>query len=302
MSALPSIDRYLTFNGKPSPWSIATLLRSTECEAVLLLPNAFRAGLAAWLSRIPRRVGYARDGRTLLLTHRVAAPRLKKKHAIVPAVRHYLKLLEPFDLPERSRRLELLLSDDDAAAAHRVLDEARLASGAAATKPLAVFVPGGHYGSAKLWPAKHFADLADRLAADGFAVGLSVAPGERATSDAIVAAASSPVVDLSRHGLDLASLKGVITRAAVVVTNDTGTRHVAVGLNKPVVTLFGPTDPKRTTLDYPLERELWLDDVPCRPCQLKQCPLPEPQTQQCLRDLSPQMVHDAVREVLSLRK
>ena len=295
LAGLASLDAIEPVDGKPSSVRLARQLRSLHADVALLLPNAFRSAAAAWLARVPRRIGYARDGRGLLLTDKVAAPRVgrwpRRSHAVVPAVRHYLGLLAAMNLPEAGRRLELSLVDADTAAADAVAASAGLGN-----KPLAVFVPGGRYGSAKLWPSEHFAALAHRLAGDGFDVGLSIAPGEREVADAI--ANGSPAIDLSKHGLSLHAAKGLLARADVVVTNDTGARHVAVAFGRRVVTLFGPTDPKRTTLDHPLERELWLDDVPCRPCQLKRCPLPEPQTQRCLRELTPDRVLEACRALL----
>lgn len=296
LNGLPSIDEIVPVADKRSIPAAARLLKATSPDAVLLLPNAFRWAAVARLAGIPTRIGYARDGRSWLLTHPVAAPRVgtwpRRKHAIIPAVRHYLGLLKPFDLPENGRLLELAVTPDDQAAADRVAASAGL-------KPddrVAVFVPGGRYGSAKLWPAEHFASLADKLATGGYRVAVSTAPGEKRVAATVAQQARAEVVVLADHGLTLSALKAMIGRASVVVTNDTGTRHVAVALGTSTVTLFGPTDPKRTTLNAPREVELFVD-VPCRPCQLKRCPLPEPQTQRCLRELSPDAVASAVAQL-----
>jgi len=271
-------------------------LKLRQLDVAFLLPNSLRAALLAWRAGAVRRIGYARDGRGWLLTDRVAAPMAgawpRRRHAIVPAIRHYLGLLRAFDLPEAGRRMELAVTADERAAGEAVLASAGVGG------RYAVLVPGGRYGSAKLWPAGHFATLARQLADDGLAVVISTAPGEHDVADGI--AAKSPAVALHEHGLRLGALKAILASAAVCVTNDTGARHVAIALGTPTVTLFGPTDPLRTTLGVAVERELRVD-VPCRPCQLKACPLPEPQTQRCLRELSPERVRDAVVEVMSTR-
>ena len=93
--------------------------------------------------------------------------------------------------------------------------------------------------------------------------------------------------------MTLGALKAICGRIDLMVTNDTGPRHMAVAMGTRVVTLFGPTDPHWTTLDYPREIELW-EDVFCRPCQLKVCPIDH----RCMTRLLPERVLEASRELL----
>jgi len=81
-------------------------------------------------------------------------------------------------------------------------------------------------------------------------------PGEREVLTSVHRAAKTPLIDLSERGVTLGSLKAVIQRAALVITNDTGPRHIAAALGTPVVTLFGPTDHRWTTLHDVRERIL----------------------------------------------
>jgi len=85
---------------------------------------------------------------------------------------------------------------------------------------------------------------------------VSGSPGERDLAGEVVQAARWPVVNLVDRGVALGALKAVVARCALMITNDTGPRHVAAALGRPVVTLFGPTDHRWTTINHRRERIL----------------------------------------------
>jgi heptosyltransferase II len=91
----------------------------------------------------------------------------------------------------------------------------------------------------------------------------------------------------------LGVLKGLLARCEVLVTNDTGPRHIAKAFGRGVVTIFGSTDPRWTQTQYPLERKVQVA-VPCGPCMLKRCPLDH----RCMQLVTAEMVCSAAREVL----
>src|SRR5205823_9492771 len=108
--------------------------------------------------------------------------------------------------------------------------------GAAGQSPLIILNPGAQYGAAKLWKADYFAELADRFIDDlGATVLLSAAPRERAIVEAIQRRMKHAAVDLSTKGMTLGSLKEIIRRCDLMVTNDTGPRHIAAAMDVPVV-------------------------------------------------------------------
>ncbi len=155
--------------------------------------------------------------------------------------------------------------------------------------------PGAQYGAAKLWKAEHFAALADRLVDErGATVLLSATPKERHIVEAIRGHMRRPAVDLSVAGMTLGSLKEVVRRCDLMVTNDTGPRHVAAALGVPVVTVFGPTFPEWTDIYYPAERQVSIP-VFCGPCQKKVCPLDH----RCMTGVTPDMVWDASLQLLT---
>jgi len=237
--------------GAGGPTRLAGAIRAAAPEAVLLLPNNFRSALAARLAGAPVRIGYRRDGRGWLLTHPVAAQRSETP---TPTLEYYLSLAAhalAADAEAIDRRMELFITDDERARADELL--------AGVTPPYIVLNPGGNL-AAKRWPPDRFAAVAAALhESHGLAALITGAPREREIADAVIAAAGpeqNPIVSLIPRGLTLGALKPVLQRAAIVITNDTGPRHVAAALGRPLVSLFGPTDQRWTTIGFPRERRL----------------------------------------------
>jgi ADP-heptose:LPS heptosyltransferase len=103
-------------------------------------------------------------------------------------------------------------------------------------RPLAVLHPGAS-DPRRRWPAERFAEVADALAADGCRVVVTGTAEELPITRALLAAARAPVVDLAGR-LDLSALVGLLARAAVVVSNDTGPLHLAAAVGASTVGLF----------------------------------------------------------------
>jgi heptosyltransferase II len=248
LRGLPWIDATIAcpMKGLGGVWRLGAVLRSAKPDAVIALPNSFRAALGMRLSGAGIRVGYDRDHRGWLLTHRFAPPPREKPIAMVE---HYAQLAEfAFGVQAIDRRIALKTAPEEHAAADRLLEGVR--------QPFVLLNPGANRAD-KRWPAERFAAVADALAASrGVEVVVTGAPSETDIVSAVIAAAKTPIVSLAVRGVRLGSLKAVIERAALVITNDTGPRHFAAALGTPVVTLFGPTDHRWTTLVGANERLL----------------------------------------------
>lgn len=239
----------------------AAKLRHGRFDTALLLTNSFSTALTARMAGIPRRIGYDRDGRGLLLTHRLRAPRAGGGWAMVPAVDYYWhaagalvaqptgtadRELEPANELGEHRLpvgvcLELAVSERDEAAADALLRRAEIDG-----ERFAILNPGGN-NPAKRWPAHRFAELARWLRdVHGLRVLVNGSPAEADLAASIAEAGGG--VGLPAIGGTLGGLKALVRRAAVLVTNDTGPRHFAAALGTPVVTLFGPTDHRWTSI------------------------------------------------------
>jgi heptosyltransferase-2 len=265
----PSGSSYATGSNGVLP--LSARLRAGGFDLAVLLPNSFRAGLLVRLAGIPRRVGYDRDGRGFMLTDRLAPPRSGSHFIPVCTRDYYLELARYLGAAAPDPALALFTRHEDDARADALLCAAGFDPRSG--RKLVLLNPGASYGDAKMWLPERFAAVGDRCAAQlGCVVAVSGAPNERPILDAVCAAARTPILDLPALGIDLRLLKSVVKRSSLMITNDTGPRHMAAALGVPVVTIFGPTDPAWTRIDYARERMVMVQ-VDCGPCQKKQCPL-----------------------------
>jgi len=228
----------------------ARALRARRAGAALLLPNSFRAALAVALARVPCRMGYATDGRGMLLHRRI---RRAKPRDPISAVDWYADLAAALlDTTVDDRSPRLVVTDAERSAADGLLAD----TGRAGSARSFVLMNPGANRTDKRWPAARFAAFGVRFAQrHGLGIVVTGSPKERVLT-AEVAAACPGAIDLAARGVDLAALKGVIADAALLVSNDTGPRHIAIALGTPVVSLFGPTDHRWTTVVGAVERRL----------------------------------------------
>ena len=278
-----------TLNGKPaSLLSVARELRGRRFDTAVLFPNSFRSAMLAWLARIPRRVGYARDGRSLLLTDRLPPNRASGKFVVESMLVCYARLAAAIGCPVSDQRMELATGPADVEAVDALL-------GCNSASPLIVLNPGGAFGPSKYWPAERFGQLADRLLDQfGGTVVVSGAPTEKPIVEAVAAAMRHPAIRLTDSPIRLSAVRELVRRADLVVTNDTGPRHFAIAFSRPVVTLFGSTDPAWTETHCPTERSVRID-LPCSPCQQKVC---QPGHHDCMEKMTVDMVELAAVELL----
>jgi heptosyltransferase-2 len=295
----PYVDRIVAHDIYRSQGALAQLrerarvargLRGTD--TVLVLPNSFAGALFAFLTRAKTRVGYARRGRSLLLTDAVPAPRENGRFAPQAMERYYLELARRLGAPDLGTQLELFLEPD----AERECDSRFAAAGVGGGRPLVCLAPGAGFGPSKLWPLEYVAEVARALRADGADVALVHGPGESALADEILRRAGVPLAVLGGDSLSLSVLKSILARAQLLVCNDAGARHIAAAFEVPTLVLMGPTAIGYTNLN--LKRtKLLREPVECSPCQLKVCPIDH----RCMTRLLPQRVLAEARAALSQR-
>ena len=234
--------------GLRGPWQLARAIRRSQPQVGLLLPNSFRSALALRLSGCPIRIGYGRDGRSMLLTHAPAPP---DRSAPSPTIDYYAQLAATaLGVAEIDRTMHLACTAEEQAAADELLRgiEGRF-----------IILNPGASKRPKRWPAQHFAAVGDALAAaHDVRVVVNGSPAEAAVVAEVIAASRSAeaFVNLVERGVGLGSLKAVIDRSSLMITNDTGPRHIAAAMGTPIVSLFGPTDHRWTLLPGVTERRL----------------------------------------------
>jgi heptosyltransferase-2 len=296
LDGAPWIDEqiHLTADG---PWRqrwpfVAARLRRERIDLALLFPNSFRSALVAWLGSCGRRVGYARQGRTPLLTDRLQSPRdAAGRFTASPILDAYNRVVERVGVPRPSRRLELFTTPRDEAEADKVWAEARFQE----YPEVICLNPGAAFGSAKYWSLEYFATLARALVDQrGSGVLVLCGPKEQELAEHIQELAARPAVHtLAAHPLSLGLTKACVRRCDLLVTTDSGPRHFAAAFDRPVITLFGPTHIAWTETYHPKAIHLQ-KQVDCGPCQLRICPLDH----RCMRQLEPAEVFAAAEALL----
>ncbi len=297
LEACPWIDRLVKVRRRPKhkpdarrtgPFQLARRLAAGRFDTAVLLPNSFRTALLTRMAGIPRRVGYDRDGRGFLLTDRLLPRRARGRFVPVSARDYYLGIARYLGARDPDPAMQLFTRPEHDAKADEALGAAGFDPSQA--QPLVLINPGANYGDAKMWYPDRFAAVADMCVERlGAVTAVTGAPNERAILDRVLAAARQPMLDLPRLGVDLTLLKSVVKRTALMITNDTGPRHIATAMNVPVVTIFGPTDPAWSENHFVRERQVRVD-VFCGPCQKKKCPLDH----RCMTQIHPDAVfHEA---------
>ena len=298
----PAADQRLSFpKNNSQKWKIlptAKWLKTFQFDAVILLPNSFRTALLARLAGIKKRVGYNRDRRGFLLTASLTPQRIGKSFAPVPMIDYYQSLIDhalkhfsQSHPPDKNNQLELHTGPDDQRQTDRLLEHWKISH----TDRLVILVPGGAFGPSKWWPTENFAQLAVRLHHQGYKIILLCAPNETEIriANEIIAKTDVPLYSLHDQNRSLGTIKELIRRASLVVANDTGPCHVAAAFGVPLVTLFGPTDPRWTHTGY--DREIRLSvKVDCGPCQKPICATDH----RCLERITPDQVAAAARTLM----
>jgi heptosyltransferase-2 len=265
----PFCDRLIPYEAPDlrAKWAAADGLRQHNFDCAILLQNAFEAAAIAWAARIPVRIGYARDGRSPLLTNAIAVPRRGE----IP--RHerfyYLELLRRAGIIDAMPSNDLIRLDGAAAAGEaglRRFDELGMGEVVIGVSP------GAAYGSAKRWLPERFAESADRVAREiGASVAIFGSKQERQLCASVTAALRAP----ARNFAGETSLGEFIEMAAACrayLTNDSGAMHIASALGVPTVAIFGATDDLGTGPTGPLARVV-REPVECSPCLKRECPI-----------------------------
>jgi len=268
----------------PDLWRTVRWMRAQRFDWVIDLQSLARSGTFAWLANGGLTIGLDEPREGARGFYDILVPR---PSAHTHAVDWYLGVLPllgvPADwgfqwLPERP------------AEAQRVRQKWPVGQGR-----WIALQPGARWLN-KRWPAEYFAELVRQLAATHKEARFAILGSEedRPLAETVARADSQRCLDLTGK-LSLLEMVEWIRCSNLMVTNDTGPMHVAAALGKPVVALFGPTEPRRTGPYGRLDQALQLN-LPCVPCLKPRCRYVKPL--ECLRGLPVGKVFDAVQGLL----
>jgi heptosyltransferase-2 len=269
-------------------WAYGRQLRERGYLDAYVLPNTLKYALIPWFAGIRERVGYKGEMRYGLLNvmhHDDVPPR--------PMVPFYAALAEDPEAPLAGvPRPGMRVSSEQIAAACAK-------AGLALDRPLVVFAPGAEFGAAKRWPAAHFGQLATAIfEADPVAqVALLGSPKDRTACEEVIAAAGAAGMFNLAGTTTLGEAIALIARADAVVANDSGLLHIASALNRPVVALYGPTDPDHAPPFSDVAKSISLR-LACSPCRQRECPLGH---HDCMNKMGAEMVWGELRPMLPTR-
>jgi len=296
-------DRWLEQRTE-NPFEIAKLFRKHKFTHAIFFKNSFASALAVSLAGIPSRIGYAREGRGLLLTDKLYPAKLPPrrfslqkrssggKFKPISMIDYYLAIASWLGCETDERKLELSIEAQDEQRLCGKLPQVLNPKG-----PVVVIVPGGAFGPSKWWASERFTQTADWLISNYNAtVAISVAsnPIEKQIAKKICESSKHKIINLAEMAISLGELKALLSIADLVISNDTGPRHIAIALGRKVVTLFGPNNPTWTDTGYENEIQI-VGEAPCAPCGRPVCKKPE---HLCMQAITVEMACEAAKKLL----
>jgi heptosyltransferase-2 len=257
-----------------------------HADAAILFPNSFRSAWLAYRAGIKRRIGFRGQWRRLLLTD-APRPRVSLRHG-----HHrdfYLDLAEQLGVDVRQREVRLAMPPQEVEAGERMLRE----QGLEPQRTVAV-APGAQFGGAKRYPAEAYAHVLRGLSEEGWQLLILGTEAEREIGAQCLSGVAGHAWNAAgqttlRQGLQL------LCASRMLLCNDSGLMHVAAGIGKPVVAIFGATDPERTSPSGPKVRLLYRP-ADCSPCLKRECEVPG---HPCMGNVLPEDVRDACLEMLA---
>lgn len=316
----PAISNVIEFarDERSAPWRMAPYvaaarlvaqLRAVEYDLVIDLQGQLRSGFFAFTSGAPVRIGFdkpradiwktlsrkipdearkhawqgAREGSWLAYTDHIALPTLE-----IHPVERYLGIGPMLGLDDGLADFSFPIPPEARARIEALVDYYEIAKA-----KLLVMAPGTNWET-KEWRREAFAEVARHFMPKGFAVTLIGSERERALCDDVAKLAPG-AINLAGE-TTLSELAALISRATICVTNDSGPMHLAVALDRPVVSIFGPTDPVWAG-PYRRDGAVLRAELPCSPCYLRllsRCP----NNHDCMKNVSAAAVIERIESTL----
>jgi len=262
-------------------YEIAQQLKSHHYDQAIVLPNSWKSALIPWFAHIPIRTGFCGEFRFGLLND----IRLLDKKRLPQMVQRFVALAYPALSKKEKIKEPILLPKLEIKEAALGGTKQKFSISLNPSVPILALCPGAEFGPSKQWPSDYFATVALAKIKSGFSVWLFGSKNDVEISNDIQAKTNHQCVNFTgktslEEAIDLLSL------TTLVLTNDSGLMHIAAALGKPIVALYGSTDPSFTP---PLTENVRIErlSLPCSPCFKRVCPL---EHHRCMRDLSPDRI------------
>lgn len=266
---------------------IIRILRKKSFNTTLILPNSFDSACLIFLAKIPQRIGYAGNLRSLLLTRKIPKTKeILEKHQ----VEYYVNLLKNLDSAISSYAPpQLSISQDmESQVQEKFLKEN--------SKSLVGINPGAVYGPAKRWPKDKYITLCQKLIENfDYQIILFGSKEEQKLNNEIEKSLRQNIINTTGQ-TSLIEAAAIIKQCKVFVTNDSGLMHVAAAVGTPIAAIFGPTKENNTS---PTNTHLIIrckEILPCVPCLKRKCPLKH---HKCMELIDEQIVLAGIKKLIS---
>ena len=290
------IDEILPFETANSKFQTifeqSKIWRERKFDLAILFTNSFESALLAKLGKANNRFGYAKEGRSFLLTDAIKIPVWKnEKHEIF----YYLNLTAEIEqkffgtksILEEKPRFELKVSDERRSKARKFLEENNIDF----SKKIFAFVAGSTNSRAKRWQIESFARLNDKIQSELSANVILIGSKEESeVADEVLKLSKFKPVNLTGK-TNLAEATAILSVCDLTVSNDTGPAHISAALGTKTLVIFGPTNPLTT---QPIGSEIITKNVECAPCMLRDCPIDH----RCMTRISVDAVFEKVLSML----
>jgi heptosyltransferase-2 len=266
----PLADAVLADQGRPGPWAMAALLRRHRAARSIHFTKSLRPALAAFLARVPERIGVDESLAGIFNTHSgpfwsAQGPFLERYHAV---------------LAKRWPELGPMPYADYAPVV--AVDRPKA--------PYLCLMPGSTWPS-KAWPREHFLAVARRARMEGMEVVVLGTPDEQAICDFVAQDATRNLCGRT----SLIEAAAWLRSAWASLGNDSGLSHLAAACGTPTLALYGATDPGGSTPWGPRTMALRLDGIPCAPCFKPTCTVPG---HPCLAGIAPERAWETLRQLV----
>ena len=266
--ALPFKHGEFNFSAR---WKLGKRLRKENYDECIVLPNSWKSAIIPFAAKIPKRTGFKGEMRYGLLNN---IKYLDKKLLPLMIQRFaYLALHKNEKLPDRLPKPKLIAQPS-------------LKEGA---KKIIALCPGAEFGPSKRWPEEYYAEVANKLLEHDFDIWLFGSAKDQIITDKINMLTENRCENLAGT-TSLSEAIDLLALSSLVITNDSGLMHIAAALDKPLIALYGSTDPGFTP-PLSTKAKILSIDLYCRPCFQRECPLKH---HRCMKDLSPQHVWETI--------
>jgi len=263
-------------------------LQDRQFSQAIFLVNSFKSAILPLAAGISRRTGYLGEFRYGLLNDIRPLDKAKLPRTVDRFVALGLEANEdlPNELPQPRLRTEQTGAETALSKLGIRLPQA----------PILALCPGAEYGSAKRWPEAYYAEVANQMLGRGWQVWLFGSEKDAAITAEINRLTQGKCLDLSGK-TSLGEAVDLMALTHAVISNDSGLMHVAAALDKPLVAVYGSSDPHHTP---PMNARSVIEylGLECSPCFERECPLKH---LKCLRDISPQHVIEDLRKIAEVK-